>query len=192
MIQTLRLNNRKLDAAVSCSLMLQLLRQLVTFVFPRISLPYGVCHRASVCTTPSSLPLALCCFAVAGADCIGQPSAAQFIWGSRCVTSLLNDLGVQAFSQFFQHVASTRNDQIGRTQLREYWLYHFFFFSLTLKPVTNPQRGNNKLWKTTYRASSSCGNEVPWTPTICLTTICVEFLKPDKGCNFVYRESICD
>lgn len=65
-----------------------------------------------------------------------------------------------------------------------------FFFPLTLKPVTNPQRGNNKLWKTTYRASSSCGNEVPWTPTICLTTICVEFLKPDKGCNFVYRESI--
>lgn len=105
------------------------------------------------------------------------------------VTSLLNDLGERAFSQFFQHDTSTWNDQIGSTQLREYWLY-FFFFVLTLKPVTVPQRGNNKLWKTTYRASSSCGNKVPWTPTICLTTICVEFLKRDEGCNFVYRESI--
>lgn len=121
------------------SYVLQLLRQLVTFVFPRISLPYGVCHRASVCTTPSSLPLALCCFAVAGADCIGQPSAAQFIWGSRCVTSLLDDLGERAFSQFFQHDASTRNDQIGRTQLREYWLNRFYFPS-DLKACYKPSK----------------------------------------------------
>ncbi len=78
-------------------------------------------------------------FCHGSADCIAQPSTAQFIWGSRCVTSLLNDLGERAFSQFFQH-ASTRNDQIGRTPLREYWLYRFFFFPADLKACYKPSK----------------------------------------------------
>lgn len=173
MIQTLCLEQQEIGCC--CFLFfyaLQLLRQLVTFTFPHDSPAYRAFHRASVCAVGFEVFWA-------------QPSTAPFTGGSRCVTSLLNDLGRGALSQSFQHDTSTWNDQIGSTQLGDYWLYYFFFFILTLKSVTNPQRGNNKLRKTTYRASSSCGNKVPWTPTIC-----VELLKRDEGCNFVYEESI--
>ncbi len=89
-----------------------------------------------------------------GADCIAQPSPAQFISGSRCVTSLLNDLGERAFTILpARRLDSKLSDWQDCAQSID---FSAFLFLLALKRVTNPQRGSNKLRKTTYRASSSC------------------------------------
>lgn len=153
---------------------LQLLRQLVTFAFPHVSsVSPCFCLRRPHCRR----------LRVVSSRRLYRPTERGSIHLRKQVCDFPPEwFRRTAFSQFFHRDLKWSD---GQRSAQRILTSPLLFFILTLKPVTNPQRGDDKLRETANRACSSCGHPpYVWPPSVW------SFQKPDEGCKFVYMESI--